>query len=215
MSPQQILKFVGQLRDNNKVVERLKVVGGEPLLHPQFEEIYNILADAAEEGLIQQIKIDSNKKTPVPHITRKCKFVRWSGRSPVRKCHLPPLWSPEDHGVVVSPTIRGNYIKAPCDQLRRCGYSLDKYGYLPCSVAIMLVRLLNLNHLYRKDLPDKPWGLEEICKHCSFGMDSKWRNENTKPISKITAEDRTPSPIFQEALRNYNLEEFYKTQQEF
>ena len=125
-----------------------------------------------------------------------------------KKKHQPALWSPKDLGVI---TPIGK-----CQQLRKCGFSLDKYGYLPCSPAIMIARLLNLTHLYKKEFPKEPWGLEELCPHCVFSMSPEWRSKySSKSIFDFTEEEKKPTKSFQEGMDGFKPEEFYKNNSEF
>jgi len=202
----QIEKFIEQAKAGGGIY-KLKLLGGEPLLHPQFVDIYNLLTKAAQDGIIKGIKVESNKTIPRPKVDDSA-FVSWKGRPQRKKKHQPALWSPKDMGVV---TPIGK-----CQQLSKCGYSLDKYGYLPCSPAIMIARLLGLTHLYKRELPMKPWGLEELCPHCVFSMDQEWRNKySSKCIFDFTEEENTPTKTFKEGLDKFKPEEFYKTQSEF
>ena len=78
MSIDQIKRFIGQARDGGGI-NKLKVLGGEPLLHPQFVEIYNLLCEAAKNGVIRYIKIESNKTIPFPKV-EMFPFVSLKGR---------------------------------------------------------------------------------------------------------------------------------------
>ena len=206
MSLEQIDKFIKQAKVGGGV-SRLKVLGGEPLLHPQFVEIYNMLTSAAKDGVIKYIKIESNKTLPHPKV-EAFPFVSWKGRTINKKKHQPILWSPKDLGV---DTPIGQ-----CQQLSKCGFSLDKYGYLLCSLAIMFSRLFGKTHLYRREFPTAPWGLEELCPDCVFSMDADWRSKfSNRPPTAHTQEERSPTKSFKEAMDKWNVEEFYKTQKEF
>lgn len=204
MTVAQIEKFVQHAKDIGGI-KRAKVVGGEPLVHPDFKEIYTVLGEATEQRIISYVKIDTNKTIPIPSL-KPYQFVRWSGKHPKKKAHLPILWSPKDLGYHTS---------GPCQQISKCGFSLDKYGYLPCSLAIMITRLFGLTHLYRQEIPKQPWGLEELCPLCIFSMDSEFRHKWWTPLGKITTEEKTPTKSYDEALKKFNVEEFYKTQKEF
>jgi len=207
MSIEQIKKFIEQARKGGGI-HKLKVLGGEPLLHPQFVEIYDLLCQAAQDGVIRGIKIETNKTVPVPKV-QPCKFVAWKGRPQSKKKHQPILWSPADLGVVKGA-------QPNCPQVRKCGYSLDKYGYLPCSCAIMVSRMFGLTHLYKYELPNGLWGLEDLCQHCIFSMDQEWRNKHSCiRLSDHSVEEKTPTKSYKEALDKWNPEEFYKTQREF
>jgi hypothetical protein len=205
MKLEQIQKFIDQIR-NSDGVHKLKILGGEPLLHPQFAEVYNIILPAVKDGAIQQIKIETNQTIPYPKVEEH-KNITWHGRSQARKKHQPALWSPIDLGFKTNPY---------CKQIGTCGFSLDKYGYLPCSLAIMISRLYGVTHLYRYELPTEAWGLNELCKHCVFSMPKAWRHQYaSKNILQHTEEDQTPTKSYKEAMERWDAEEFYKNQKEF
>jgi len=205
MSVDQIEKFVDQARQNGKV-GMVKLLGGEPLLNPDFVEIYNVLTNAAEEGVIKSIKVETNRILPKP-VVKNFPFVKWQGRVLKKKKHQPTLWSPKDLGF---DTVCG------CKMMTRCGFSLDKYGYLPCSGAIMIARLFNLTHLYKHELPNETWGLDELCQHCIFSMDANWRKRfSAKTVLQHTEEERNPTKSYKEKLESFDVEDFYKTQKPF
>lgn len=207
MSIEQIKRFIEQAK-NGEGIYKLKVLGGEPLLHPQFVEIYDLLCQAANDGIIKSIKIETNKTLPFPKV-QIYPFVSIKGRTQSKKKHQPMLWSPKDLGV-----IKG--AQPHCPQVRKCGYSLDKYGYLPCSCAIMISRMFGLTHLYKHEFPTGLWGLEELCPNCIFSMDQEWRNQHSCiKLCDHSLEEKTPTKSYKEALEKWNVEEFYRTQKEF
>tara|TARA_Y100000310_G_scaffold342397_1_gene445490 strand:- start:1582 stop:2310 length:729 start_codon:yes stop_codon:yes gene_type:complete len=194
MTTAQIEKSIGQLRDSTTTkAKRIKIVGGEPTLHPRLPSILKILAAAIDEGLIQKVKIDSNKTLPRP-ATIEHPAIRWSGRKPSRKKHLPFLWSPADMGF---KTI------GPCRMPFICGPSLDKYGWLPCSSAIAIVRVFGMPGIYRDALPSGPWAMKELCRHCIWSMDDMWCNDNVIPLSETKLRHLTPTESWAKALMDY------------
>jgi hypothetical protein len=205
MSLDQIHKFVEQAKVVK--VNKLKVLGGEPLMHPQFKEIYDILLSAAKEGSIRCIKIESNK-TIQPPVVEASSLVSWKGRVQSKKRHQPILWSPEDLGVVTGPQYH-------CPQITKCGFSLDKFGYLPCSVAIMIVRLFNLTHLYKTEMPTQAWGLEELCSKCIFSMNHDWRIQHNKGVADLSDNQIVPTKSYAEAIKNYDEKAFYAKVKDF
>jgi organic radical activating enzyme len=206
MSVDQIKKFIEQAKSGGGI-SKLKLLGGEPLMHPQFVEIYDLLNAAIKDGIIKFIKVETNKTIAMPKV-EPSSFISWKGRVQKKKKHQPALWSPKDMGI---PTTIGQ-----CQQLSKCGFSIDKYGYLPCSPAIMIARLLKLTHLYKKDFPTKPWGLEELCPHSVFSTSAEWRSKySCKSIFDFTEEERSPTKSFKEGLENFKSEEFYNTHSEF
>ena len=207
MTSTQIKKFVDQARDVGGV-NCVKVLGGEPLLNPEFVEIYNILTDACKEGVIKHIKIESNKTLPVPPVTQY-PFVSWKGRVQKKKKHQPILWSPKDLGYDNGP-------QPNCPQIKKCGISLDKYGYLPCSLAIMISRLFGSTELYRHEFPKEIWGLDRLCNNCIFSMPDIWKEKYSGiTIMHHTKEDVAPTKSYEDAINKFSNEEFYKNHKEF
>lgn len=186
---EQLELFLDELRFGNIKAKRIKVVGGEPLLHPHFVSIYWMLVEAAEEGLIQKIKIDTNGSIPHPPVG-KHDLVKWSGRKPAKKAHLPTLWSPTDLGLPIT---------YPCSMPHICGISLDNKGYLPCSHAIGIVRTFGWEHLY-SDTFTKDWDMKQICEHCVFAGPKEWRDLLCKPLTQITADEKEPTASWKKAL---------------
>lgn len=170
MTVNQIDRFIQALREKRDiVVERLKWVGGEPLVHPEFRAIYDRLADAVQEALIGCVKISTNCVSKIPADLPKRNGVRWM-RSPLKtKQHLPFYWHPED---VEQPT------HGFCSHPRKCGLSLSMYGWLPCSPAILISGAFDLEHLYRpiEDIPTEPWGVD-LCSHCVYSTPKAFRNQ--------------------------------------
>ena len=206
MSLEQIGKFVKHAK--GRTIERIKILGGEPLLHPQFVEIYNKLFTAFRSNRqTKLIKAETNHSLPVPDVQQTYKMMV-VGVHPLDKMHLPYLWHPKDLGFEIPAQPK-------CRHLCRCGTSLDKYGYLPCSAAIMLVRLFGMTDLYRDYLPYKPWGLDRICQHCIFGMPKRWRAKHSKYIKEFPEEYKIPTKRFKEAMEKFDHNELYKTQKEF
>jgi len=206
MSLEQIDKFIKHSK--GRTIERIKILGGEPLLHPQFVEIYNKLMFAfIGNRRTRLIKVESNHLLPIPDIKQTFSMLV-AGVDPIEKKHLPYWWHPKDLGYDIPAQYK-------CRHLNRCGTSLDKYGYLPCSAAIMLVRLFGLTDLYRDYLPYKPWGLEKLCQHCIFGMSKSWRAKHSKYIKEFPEEYKIPTKRFKEAMEKFDHNEFYKTQKEF
>lgn len=207
MSIEQIQKFINQAKDSGGI-SRLKVIGGEPLMHPQFVDIYNLLAKAGKDGIINHIIVESNKTLPIPKLD-SYPFISWKGTVQRKKKHQPFLWSPLDLGFKNGP-------QPFCPQIRKCGYSLDKYGYLPCSLAIMISRLFGMTDLYKTEFPKEVWGLDKLCDHCIFSMNPEWRSKfSSKSIFEYTDDEKTPTKSYKEAMDKWDVETFYKNQKEF
>lgn len=178
MSIDQMDRLVAQARralvEGRARIKRVKVVGGEPLLHPDYPEIHARLCAAADGGVFQSVKIQSNGIRPIPKGLATSPRVRFSGKAFSKREHLQ-LFSPQDMGPCAW--------WPGCLMLTRCGASLDAYGWLPCSAAIAIVGAFGLEHLYRDELPTEPWGLAELCRHCPNALPAEIQKYLTKPFS--------------------------------
>ena len=192
MTLEQVDRFVEALATGPIKAKRVKIAGGEPLLHHDLPGVLEILLGGVAEGLIDKIKVDSNGTLPRPAVAEH-PALRWSGRRPARKVHLPTLWSPTDLGL---PTV------FPCSMPRRCGISLDNRGYLPCSMAISIVRTMRLPGVYRSR-PDEPgcWDFAHLCRHCVFAAPEAWRAAHCKPLNQITAGEKLPTESWRAAMQ--------------
>jgi len=185
--------FVAELHRGPVKAKRVKIAGGEPLLNQHLDAILAILAEGIDQGVIQYVKIDSNGSVP-NWVEFKHPRIRWSGRRPARKRHLPTLWSPTDLGLPIT---------YPCSMPRICGMSLDNLGYLPCSGAIAIVRTFGLLQMYRTHLATATWTTDEmmeLCKHCVFAAPKAWKDKHCKPLAEITLPDMEPTTTWRKAL---------------
>ena len=194
MTASQVARFLRQVARSSVQIKRLKVVGGEPLLNTHFPEVYNLLRVGLDEGLIQKVKVDSNRTVPWPNVAKDERIHR-SGKRPSRKRHLPTLWSPRD---------MGHQTSGPCAMPRICGPSLDAYGYSPCSMAVMMLRVFRLEHLYRDEFPHGPWAMDEICPDCIFSMPTDWCEAHVYPLAETPEEALRPTPTWAKALAEFD-----------
>jgi hypothetical protein len=113
MSREQIEGVLTDIRnyyeETGKKINRIKVVGGEPFMHPDYDWMLTRLGSLVPD-YCNKVKVDTNWS--LPYCTTA--DVQVTGRAPKRKVHLPYLWSPTDLGLSVTP----------CNQPRVCGFYL-------------------------------------------------------------------------------------------
>jgi hypothetical protein len=186
-----LMRFVQQTSQHPLV--KVKLLGGEPLLHKSFSDVYDVLLSAVKQGHIGELKIDHNHTIVPPDGLCGHPRVRWMGRRPSRKKHLPVMWSPLDLGHNIPSSFK-------CPALTRCGFSLDYRGYLPCSPAIAIVRVFGWDDLYRTSAPSSPWGLDRLCQHCVMSMPEEWKREHCHPIANTPSQALQPTLSYQKRL---------------
>ncbi len=193
----QVAEFLSQARRAGGVA-KVRVLGGEPTLHPQIEDILDLLEGGLDERVIGRVELGTNCLTPDwTEIARRHPQVDWQ-RSPLRrKKHLPFVWAPLDLGLTGT---------APCRHPVQCGFSLDSRGWLPCSPAIAISRLFFDGKHYRQEMPAGiPWGQDELCPLCVYSLARSWHVRHRRHLADITPEMRVPTRRWAEALERAGL----------
>jgi len=146
MSVEQIRKFIDESIANNKHWSRIRILGGEPTLHPDLEEILRILLDYKEKySPSTWLELTTNNFGP--EVNRKLLKVP-------RKIY------------VNNTSKTGRFQKkfeafnlAPCDNMmyaftdftnacwitNDCGMGLNRYGYYQCGAAGSIDRVFGFN----------------------------------------------------------------------
>ena len=193
MTPAQVSAFIQEAKTRGIHIDRVKIVGGEPLVLPHVTDIVRLLIDEGiGSGVISSIKLDTNGIARIPADMPTHPSFRIGGRKPKKKIHLPYIWSPSDLGLEWH---------GPCSHPYRCGFSLDARGWLPCSPAIMIDRLFYGGEHYRHSITAHPWGIEKLCAHCIYAASSAFRVANVKPLNLFTPEMKMPTRSWAAALR--------------
>jgi len=207
MSLDQIDRFIDQMRrakaEGRIRVKKVKLAGGESLVHSQFRAIYDHLVAALDEGLYEGLKINvsDHPDYPVPKDIPRHPKVRWLHSPPRKKKHLPYGIAPVDLGM-------GNKGANGCRVPWTCGLGLDYRGFAPCTAAIMIMRSFGMEHLYKQELPDDAWGLDEVCQYCIFSADKAWKDEWFRTHKGLSKYEMTAS--WKKALAAYEEKEGIK-----
>lgn len=158
------------LKEAGIKVNKVRVTGGEPTLHPRLKEIVDVIAD--EWGVCRWTHVLTNGTT-VKTRPRDIK-AKYSGGKGVAvdfklSQHRPFTISPADLGL-----IGGHGTEFPCEQQTGCGRLFDAFGFSFCVIAGSLGRVLGIDPYSRTPVLK---GDPEICKHCIFsiGRKARWR----------------------------------------
>ena len=193
MTLSQIELFIKQTKARHLRVglplNSIQILGGEPLIHPHFIEIYRMIKNELQNlGIVGKIEVYSNGKIPVPdevaNIT-KISLVK-------DKTHANMYVSPHDERL---PT-------KPCQWQTSCGIVLNAYGYFPCGTGSSIIRLFRWNDKILQDFPDThaSWDYSELCPHCVHGC------FGTKEFPATSDFHAVPiSPRYADALKDKNL----------
>lgn len=192
MTVEQIQNFIKESIDNNVNWERIRVMGGEPTLHPNIFEILNLLLEykkkKSPDTHIQLVtngfgKIVNNIISKVP---KEIEIDNPSKKSGVQ------LFDPFNMAPQDSVRYRYADYSSGCGVISIDGVGLTPYGYYPCAVAGGIDRILGFDY-GRKKLPSSDDSmtdqLEVFCKLCGHFRAAKRTNiEVMSPTWKIAYE---------------------------
>lgn len=167
MTMGQIEYFCWEMYRHNAYIGRIRLVGGEPTIHPKIEDIIKALRTLVPNH-IGRIEIVTNGSHPekINPVRDKIDKVRISGEKQKEVAHTANL--------IHTPKSLG-YSGIRCNAPEHCGFSLNYYGYAPCSSGAGIARLYDAMQWQRLSLPvegvNKTWPeLQDMCDLCYHGL---------------------------------------------
>ena len=191
MSVEQITTFLDQSLQNGREWKRIRIMGGEPLLHPNIETILHLFSSYKECRPMTEIELYTNglpkkRNISIPeniciHSTEK----KHSVNSQFEPYNLAPIDLFGDNGD----------FRKGCWITSYCGAGLNKYGYYPCAAGAAIDRVFGFDLGY-KELPQYSEDFDNVkstlCSYCGHYLcggsylDSESRISifNLEPVSK-------------------------------
>jgi hypothetical protein len=187
MTIEQIDRFILQTKkhcEKTGKLEYVQIMGGEPLIHPQFSFIYSKLdVELVRSGTVGQIIVQSNGIIGMPNGINRTEIKK------PPKQHIDFYVSPKDKG----------YSYSTCRSPEDCGIAVNAFGYFPCAAGYSLIYLFNFQDQIKYDFPDTldVWDYNKICPHCCHSV-------TNAPTSSSTINPYTvpKSETFIDALKN-------------
>lgn len=177
MTLAQVRFFVGEMHKHNAYFGRIRILGGEPTIHPKFTEIVKLLhEELVVKGHVGFLEVITNgdhleRVKPVQHLFSRVRVSREKAKQTRHIANL--LQTPKSLG----------YRGIRCNTPEHCGWSLSYYGWAPCSPAASIMRMWDMaDEHQRMTIPiesPKPgvppteanWPrLQEFCDLCQHGL---------------------------------------------
>lgn len=202
MTLPRLRAFFDEVQSEGVELKRIRLVGGEPTLHPDFYEMTALCAAYAEKHQCN-IRIFSNRHAELSRQVLRLVKQRWPtiqlmGEHKKRSWVFPPMTRFE----YVSPLDAGIDCAMPCPNMAargKCGAGVDEVGYSLCPTAGPIDAILDLGARAKtiKQMLDRDfirWQCETVCSRCGQFMaytpaqlPQLWTCNGT-PVSKSYAE---------------------------
>lgn len=153
-------------RTQRKVIGVLTVTGGEPLLHPEVDKFVEELdRHLLKLGIVERLQVNTNGvKAPSDYLRPFCVTFLEADK---KNTHHDP--------VLLHPGKRASTFRS-CKHYRKGTVVANYQGYSQCCAADGYIRLFALEHLIHAELPDNGLPvdrMDDVCKHCPFGVPGK------------------------------------------
>ena len=184
MTVKQLEKFTEESEKSNKTWKRIRLLGGEPLLHTNIKEILALLSNYKDEHPQTLIELVSNGygkniEEKIKQLPENIVLKNTRKTSQFNKKFEPFNIAPND----ILPNWLINYSNG-CWITSYCGIGLNMFGYYPCGVAGSIDRVMGFNKGVKslpsdiKELKDQ---LKYFCRFCGHFL----KREFIKPEKRI------------------------------
>lgn len=180
----RVRAFVDDSIARGKRWSRIRVLGGEPTLHPEFLEIVDELRRyrAWHPACVVEVVTNGHGGRVQARLQRLPSDV-WVENSK-KLGPVQPSFGPFNLAPVDDPAYRHADYSNGCSIMHDCGMGLTPLGYYPCAVAGGIDRVIRRN-LGRNELPDDGDGMEtalrELCRLCGRFRDGHYVPKNLRP----------------------------------
>lgn len=183
ISLKNIQSFVEDSVTQNRHWRRIRILGGEPTLHPEFMEIIETLLRLKKVNLADSIELVTNGFGPrVKAILEKVP-IGIDIENSAKEGNVQPAFGPFNDAPIDSKIYRFADFRNGCDIMYSCGIGLTPQGYYPCAVAGGIDRVTKAG-LGRSKLPSKSDEMRDLlernCKLCGRFRDGHYVPEKLR-----------------------------------
>jgi len=175
-------------------LRRLRISGGEPLMHPRFVSMFKLIKSRWNPIVI---RVYTNGLFPLPpEIDNSIATMRPLSMKEKKIRHVSFYASPADLGI--EPV---NGFANACRMSSGCGRSVNAFGFSPCMQYPHVGRMLGRDLQYGYP---KLFGEKDVCQHCICSLP---RVEQVKVRAMIAnGKIEYPTKIYREGLQRLKEE---------
>lgn len=145
MTVEQIRRFVDESLDRDWKWERITLLGGEPTMHPQLDEVIDALARYHERQPATAFRMLSNGYGERVNETLRS-LPPWIEPVVTHKSpRVPPLFSPVNLAPCDGPDSAAHDFSTGCSITELSGLGLSRYGYYACGPGASIDRVFGFD----------------------------------------------------------------------
>ncbi|MFY0580306.1 radical SAM protein [Cystobacter fuscus] len=186
MNVEQVRRFVDESRAQGRRWKRIRILGGEPTLHPELQAILSVLLswrDSESPDTLIELVTNGHGDRVRRVLEQLPEGVRIKDTR--KQERFQPKFEPFNLAPRDEVWLRHADYSNACWIVRDCGIGLNANGYYPCAVAGGIDRVIGRD-LGRKRLPlpgeDMTELLRESCSRCGHFLAGRF----------VAVEDRVP-----------------------
>ncbi len=207
ISLESIRQFISDSKRHGKTWRGIRILGGEPTLHPHFQEIVSeltrfrdsIRSEKLGDDCLLQVVTNGHGPFVNEQLARLPSDIFIENSCKTHK--VQKRFGPFNLAPVDDPAYKNAAYSNGCNIMETCGMGLTPLGYYPCAIAGGIDRIQQIQ-LGRKEMPDDKDDmidlLEHFCRLCGRFRDGHRVPKKLRP--ELTYELISPSwdRIYQE-----------------
>jgi len=203
MSLEQIEKFVNESIELNWSWKEIRLIGGEPTLHPKIFDLVKTIKKYKNFNPNCKISIHTNGfGDKVKNILSKLPY--WITRVNSAKTSQVNLFSSYNIAPIDLEEYKNADFTTACWIPENCGIGLTRYGYYPCGAGASVDRIFGfdsgIKNLSEVNISKFKAKLKFLCSYCGHFKDTDYDDPNYK--EKWTTEEKM-SISWQKAYKSY------------